>query len=277
MSDALSTIVAGTAAAAAKRSFEAFSQGMSEEKLFGRKRMKATGVKKRSKKSIRLFRAQMVPNSKTLYMHLNGDYGISEGNVGGYFDIRYNDLHHPMNTGYTVTSMSTAVNGTPAVAAHGYYGLNLWLGAGKFYDSYRVYSASLKITVQSKNTADVGDIVIIPIKTYQGTTDSLITTSVAAKDTGWAKVCPFAQGKVCVLRASSTISSLFGLGKAAVEGNEKFQARYGAQPINEGLFRVFISNASGGTFTAPLCFSVELVVKCKLFNSDEGQIGSTVV
>lgn len=268
-----------TAAEAAAGAFKVFEGMRSSEGKSYRKRMRGsikpsgTSFKRRF-----LARTMMVPNKKAITVHLNGNYAITAATgPGQYFDVRFNDLHLPMSTGPAVTGMATALSGTPAVGAHGYYGLAQWLGAGSFYDSYRVTEATIKVTVSPNHDYDNGEIVIIPWKIYQGAADTTITTTVAAKDTGWASVCPFARGKVCVLRKRVKMTQLFGVASRTVDSNENFQSRYGTTAVNEGLFRVFIQKADGTAWSGNLPFQVQLVVKAQLFNSDQGNVGSSVV
>jgi len=270
----------GTAAQAAAAAFKMFEGSDSKKRKRSRGpsgkatlRHSGTSFKRRF-----LARTMMVPNQKDVTIHLNGFYSlVAASGPNQYFDIIYNSMHEPMNTGAAVTAVASAVNSTPTVATHGYYGLAQWLGAARFYDSYRVTRATLKVTVNPNHDYDGGEIIIIPIKNYQGVSDTGLTTQRAAKDTGWASSCSFTRGKVCTLTKTSTVASLYGCSPNVVASNENFQARYGTNPVNYAVFRVFIAKGDGTAWSGNVPFSLELIVTGTLFNSDQGNVGSSVV
>jgi len=270
-----------TAATAAAAAFEVFKDASANKR---RKRSRGPYMRGSIGRSGSVFkkrflaRTMMVPNRKKVQLHLNGNYVITAASgPGQYFDVIFNDLHGPMNTGSNVTTIASAVSGTPTVSTHGYYGLNQWLGAAKFYDSYRVLGAKLKLNVTVEHDYDTGEVVIIPLKRYQSASDTGLTTLRDAKDTGWSVSCPFTRGKICSITKSATVASLYGLDKKVVDSNEGFQARYGATPVNYALFRVFIQKAGGIAWSGNVPFQVTLTVDAELFNSDQGNIGSSVV
>lgn len=278
----------GSAAAAATEAFRSFSYGDSKNQ---RKRMRASGSTKGSRRSTKarftpimgrpVKMSNVIPKTLHTYFSSHATAYVVAGSTGAfYMDVQGNNMHQPWAWTHSYDTVPWYVSqATPSSTTLGYHGLNQVLGAGSCYDSYCVDQFTLEVQVIPASPVDNGYVSIVPYKYFESTFDASLPTSLsAARRVIGAKNGVFSnddpQRK---LKFTFNVAQQFGMPKAICENDEKFQSRYGGSPDNYANCRILLNNAQGAATTNNISVSIKLTARVKLFNTDNTAINAAVV